>query len=503
MGGTGQRRTAALPPPAAEQWAWTLVCLFLLVVAVGTAWPLLLRSGANLQFDYNEGWNAYRAQAAAHFLPLFSAPPGLDITDYPPLSFHLIGLLGRLHLDVVLLGRFLSVLSLLAVCLVIRQLARHCVSCPRAADAAALLFFLWLEMWMPNRVAVDDPQLLGMAFEMAGFACAFRWSRSSGAMAGSAALYAVAVFTKHNLVALPLATAAGLLAGRDWRRLFWWVAAGVLATAVLFALTRALDGPYFLSHLLRERSYSLADAIRQTLSYVSRFLPILAVIGTWVWRNRFSSRKRPLVLGWIFAHATAVLFSGGDGTAGNMFFEALVCDAVIFPLALSDYLACHRVWRAPVVSLVIALPVLVSLAFLPATTAASFREWRNLPRAEADFAEGVTLLRNTGRPVLCENLLMCYRAGKTSAFNPFFVLDQIKTGTFSARTFVDMLENRQLAAVEIGDTDVAEPPGRVRFPASFKRALAACYRVALRTPEFFVAVPAAGEPEECRRDHSR
>ncbi len=489
MPGNGERHSATPSSAACGGPVWTIAACVLLAIALGTAWPLLLRAGATVQFDYDEGWNAFRAAEAAHLLPLYGAPPGLAITNYPPLSFHLIGLLSRLHVDVVLAGRLLSLAGLAAVCLAIRRIVRIFIPAGHAADVAALLFFVWLEVLMPSRLAVDDPQLLGMAFETAGFLLVLADPRSRRGMAASALLFAVAVFIKHNLVALPLAAGAGLLLARERRPLLWWVTAGALGASALLALTEAIDGPYFLTHLLRGREYSLHDAARQGLSYVLMFLPVFAITGVWAYRNRNSVRWRPLALGWLFAHGLGFFFLGGDGTGGNMLFEALTCDAIILVLALDEHAARHYARATLRAGAVLALPALFPLLFLPPKAEAALSEWRNLPRTQRQFAAGVALLRQASGPVVCENLLMCYRAGKASAFDPFFVHDQIGTGAIDPHVIADLAESCRLAAVQLGDADVPEPPGRVRFTGGFERALAARYRVALRTPEFSILVP--------------
>jgi hypothetical protein len=76
----------------------------------------LLRATAPSAISYNEGWNTYWRQATAASQRLYDTPPGLTIENYPPLSFHLIGLLGRMTGDTNLAGRAVALLSLGLVC---------------------------------------------------------------------------------------------------------------------------------------------------------------------------------------------------------------------------------------------------------------------------------------------------------------------------------------------------------------------------------------------------
>jgi hypothetical protein len=273
------------------------------------------------------------------------------------------------------------------------------------------------------------------------------------------------------------------------------VAAGVLAVAVLYVAAEIADGPYLLADIMHKRAYRLADAFSQSGLYLLVFLPFFGISAAWVYRNHGCARRRPLVIGWLVAHAAGLVFSGGDGTGRNIFFEAIVLDAIIVVIAYHDLFSRKGV---PVMSaaLLLAAPMLFPLFLLPGEVSGSLREWQRLPVMQDDFAEGVGLLRGSSSPVLCENLLMCYQAGKQSAFDLYFVQDQIKTGRISEDGIVDLVASRRLAMVEIGDVDGPEPAARsrARFTGRFMQTLLKQYRVVLRTPEFTVLVPGDGPP---------
>ena len=466
---------------------WTGLMAGLAVLLAGTVWPFLLRTTAAFQIDYNEGWNVVRAGMAAHLVPLYGAPPVGEITNYPPLSFHLVGLLSRFLPDATLIGRLLSLASLLVVCLALRLIARQLTASPRAGSCAALLFVIFLEGWMPGRIGTDDPQLLGMAFETLGFFCFL--GRTGRGVAASAVLFSLGVFTKHNLLAMPLGVALALVTGREWRLLLRWGGAGLVCSALLFLATMLIDGPYFLAHMLRGRAYMLSNVRAEALPYILVFLPFLGIGAVWVRRNAADPARGPLAFAWLAAQATAVAFSGGDGTGHNLFFEAIALDVVIAVTALHDHLGRRPVAPAAA-ALLIGVPLLFPLSLLPGRIWANVGELFDRPRLEADFAAGVAALRGVPAPVVCENLLMCDAAGKSSAFDPFFVMDQIRTGRLDECRFVTMLEDQRLAAVEIGDIAAPEPPRYTRFTPLFLQTLARRYRVALRTPEFAIWLPA-------------
>ncbi|MGP8026844.1 MAG: ArnT family glycosyltransferase [Acidocella sp.] len=490
---------AGLPSVIAQsgQRVWKVAAAVLAVLVSVIGWPLVLRSTAMVQFDYDEGWNALRQQQAAHFLPLYAAPPGLDITNYPPLSFHIIGLLSLLTGDANETGRFLSLAALVAVCVLAGALARLFVPARYAGTCTGLLFALWLEMWMPRRIGVNDPQLLGMVFELGGIYAFVRAVQEGRDVWRTAPLFALAVFIKHNLIALPLGAGLALLAGRDWRRLIPWVGAGALAAGVLLLGTIRLDGPYFLAHMLQPRAYDLSDTLHNIGTYLIIFLPFVLLAGAWAWRNRRDERRRPLAWSWAAAHVLAFIWAGGDGVSRNLFFEAVLLDAVIAVIAGGEYFATPGRVTPRRVALLCVLPMLFPLSQLlfplsklPDSIVSGAIEWRELPQHEADFAAGVALLRQASGPVVCENLLMCDEAGKPSAFDPYHVQDQINLGKLDPQDFVAMVESQRFGAVEIGDIDLGNPKRTTRFSKAFLQALAQHYSPALRTPEIVIWVPA-------------
>ncbi len=164
--------------------------------------PLLWRALAPVQLDSDEGWNVMRAMMAEHDLPLYNTAPGLDATNYPFLSFHLLGCLAALGVDPLFAGRSVAVLSLLALGGAAGALVRLFTTHHYAAQFTAMLFLLWLAIWMPNRVAIDDPQLFGMVFEAAGF---YAFARGGiFALRLSAYPLVLALFIKQSLIALPI-----------------------------------------------------------------------------------------------------------------------------------------------------------------------------------------------------------------------------------------------------------------------------------------------------------
>jgi hypothetical protein len=59
------------------------------------------RAFLNIEITDNEAWNAYFADAAMGKMPLYPSTAQLITNNYPPLSFYVAGLGGRLVGDPV------------------------------------------------------------------------------------------------------------------------------------------------------------------------------------------------------------------------------------------------------------------------------------------------------------------------------------------------------------------------------------------------------------------
>ena len=437
---------------------WTLYFTLLGLSALALLPPLLRRGLAYVEIDSDEGWNVVRALRAAAHVKLYARPPGLDFTNYPPLSFHLIGALSVLGLDPLFTGRALALLALLGL----GALAGVAVAwlCGQAwqAACAGLGFILFLALFMPVRVAVDDPQLLGMLAEMAGFVLFLR----RGPLWLVACLFVLALFTKHSLLALPIGVGVSLLWQRRWAELGLLLAACAALADALLWLSFRFDGPYFFAHLLAPRAFSWRDMASQTGSFLVRFWPLLALAIGWGWQGRRQPARQACLLALIAALILGIVFSGGDGVGLNVFFEALWLCTLMAVLAGTA----QGGWRR--------FALLWPLLFLPMASLEAWRELETLPQARAEFAAARDALQAIKGPVVCENLLLCTAAGHQSSFSPYFVASRIRDGKLSAAQIDTLLSSHSLAAVQIGATD--RPIHRPQFTPDFLDTLHQDYR---------------------------
>lgn len=199
---------------------------------------------------------------------------------------------------------------------------------------SALLYVLGIAVLLPDRLGMDDPQLFAEAFTMAGLYCYIKSRNSRVLLCASALAFCLGVFTKQNLIAFPAAVAVDLLI-RSRKRLAIWLGATVVFAALFTVLTFAIDGRFFLLHLLGHPAYSLSKALsRTTHFYLLTFQGVMLVAMVWT-LSRF--RSQPLLAAaFLISNALAFVLVGGDGVDLNIYFNGFAAAVLVCGAALSD-----------------------------------------------------------------------------------------------------------------------------------------------------------------------
>ena len=475
-------------------WLWPGMLMGLAVAALALIWFPVLRFGAVASINYNEGWNAYRDQMAAQSRPLYGAPPGLWVTNYPFLSFHLIGLLGKISGSVTLAGRIVALTSLIMASLLITAIIRVIVGSWRGGLYGGLCFFLWIAIFTPDRVGMNDPEMLALAIMLCGVFAYVRAPSSLPWLTISAVAFALGMFTKHDLFALPVGIGLHLLGTRNWRGLAVWTSAGLIVAGLLLFATFRLDGPYFFANLLVPRAYLPRHMLSMTMDYLQLFYAPLA-LGVALLITPWDMPRRGLLLLLLVAcQVVSLLFTVGDGVAQNVFFAPLAIAAIACAVAICSIEPVLRPmpWGQGLLMAALSLPALPALTHLPTQLYADIGAWKSLPDDNAHARKIIAALDQTKGPALCEDILLCFRAGKPLDFDPYFVKDQIMAGRMKEAPILSALRSHDYSVIEIGDGDsgIRLAPGeRMRFTSAFMRTLFADYRPVLVDRPFAVFLP--------------
>jgi hypothetical protein len=377
--------------------------------------------------------------------PLYSGANALFFDNYPPLSFYLVGALGKLLGDNIVAGRCVSLISFAAAVLLITLIAKRMLSGALPWIVGAL-FFISVLLLFSDYVGMNDPQLLGHALQLAGLFVVLGESRRTPTTMLAALFFIGALFVKHNLVVLPLATIAWL-AIRDRADAVKLAGACIVLGALGLIVFRITVGSGLLVHLASARVWS----IENMRSGVAGALAWAAVPLAGLLYLLLSERShRFVILCAIYAGLSLLIgaiASGGAGVDANAFFDLAIALSLSLGLTL-ERIGMRGLPAAPAAVLVF-LPVAVSLfAVLDAdwfTREFWLHPWADEARtAESDIA----LLRAQKGDALCETLALCYWAGKPEAVDVFNLGQAYAMGARDDHVLVGLIERRRFAVIE-------------------------------------------------------
>jgi hypothetical protein len=362
----------------------------------------------------NEGWNAIHAMHA--FGPgLYPDPRDGIVNNYPPLWHYLTGALFVAFGDPILPGRIVSLVATGATLATTFALARALGATGTASALAASWLAATLAAGSSGRIGASEPQMLASAFIVGATAAIVR-ARSRGAVAAAALAMALGGGFKHNVIALPLASAAWLWRYR--RPLFRvWLLVSVVAACAAAAALAAGYGANVVANLAAPRVLSL-NRLATNLALASSAVVPLASFG-WI----LARAPRPLdpalafvafALGGGFAEI--LLFGGALGVSTNIGWDLMIASAVAMAMVW-DAVAARSTpaWAARLrLALVLAAIARVVIGFpLDDLTLATVGRARLADQA-ASLGELRDRLRAVPDPVACEHLSICAWAGHAS-----------------------------------------------------------------------------------------
>lgn len=511
-----QRSTAAkirhsfFGETAGDKWLSTAVICLMIATMLALFWFPLRRTFTNVEVNYNEGWNTYRAAMVAKGIPLYGAPPGGfgTPTAYPPISFHLVGWLGTTNTFTVI-GRCVSLISLMTAGVFVGLIVRRAGASWHMAAFSFLLYEIGIALLRPDRIGMNDPQLLAEALSTGGLYFYLRSPESRRHLCISALLFCLAGFTKQNMIVFPAAVAIDLLF-RSLQAFAAWAGAMVLSAGLLMGMTFLIDGRYFFNHLLSGsgRAYSFWVAWSSYHHYVEIFQSLLVIATAWA-IYAFRSR-RVFVSAFVLSYVLAFLLAGGSGVDLNIFFNAFAATVIACGIALSDFSFVPTGSRSAILNSTAALMFAVFfisiMIFVPGQLRRNREQLRLLPARASEFNSAVELLKTRPGPALCESHLLCYEAGKPFEYEPFSVQQQLKAGVLYEEDILQLLRTHHFQTVEVAlrtdeqdlseanlrmslTSDQKEPDKQRRFSPRFMNELLADYRLSMRTSEMALFCP--------------
>jgi dolichyl-phosphate-mannose-protein mannosyltransferase len=431
-----------------------------IIAAWSFAWPVY-RAFLNIEIENNEGWNAYFADAAMGKMPLYPSADQLITNNYPPLSFYIVGLFGRLVGDPVLAGRLLSLFAVVVIAIAIGLGVRRLGGSAVAARISAAFFVATMSRFFISRVGMNEPQLLSEAVMAFGFLGFLRARSNDRGYVGPVLVMALAGFIKHNIIAMPLTAFMwlGLYRPREAVKCFCVAATAIIAgTAICYALF----GQNFFLNILSPRHFSVKRFLRifRELEWVSVGLPA-CLYNAWAHRHDANVQLCSSLIA--IALLSYFVQECGDGVGINAQFDLVIGVAIGLGLAftqISLWPIARRLGaeQAQAILLIaVCVRLLVSRQLQPVRLIfdSSFRS--EIAMRERALTGEVERVRRIPGDVTCgKYLLVCYRADKPFIADPFNAKQRILAGALPKDAIA--------ARVAAGTLTIVEVDPRVRWP---------------------------------------
>lgn len=430
-----------------------------LIAAWSFAWPVY-RAFLNVEIENNEGWNAYFADAAMGKMPLYPSADQLITNNYPPLSFYIVGLVGRLLGDPVLAGRLLSLIAVIAIAIAISLGVRQLGGSAVAARISAAFFVATMSRFFISYVGMNEPQLLGEAVMAFGFLGFLRARSNDRGYVGPVLVMALAGFIKHNIIAMPVTAFLwlGLYRHREAVKCFCVAAIAIIAGTTICYI---LFGQNFFLGIFSPRRYSLKAALGsfRDLEWVSVAL-LACLYNGWARRRDRNIQLCSCLI--TLALVSYFLQRGGDGVDINAQFDLVIALAIGLGLAFTQASLwpiarpLRSGWAQSILLLGLCVRLLASKQLQPVRLVFD-RSFRNEITMRARvMTDSIERVRRIPGDVTCgKYVLVNYRAGKP------FVVDAFNT---EQRILAGALPKDAIAArVAAGTLTIVEVDPRVRW----------------------------------------
>ncbi|HEY3785392.1 MAG TPA: glycosyltransferase family 39 protein [Steroidobacteraceae bacterium] len=444
--------------------------------------------------DENEGWNAFQALAALSGAVLYPPFDAFVTNNYPPLSFYIVGALGRVLGDNIVAGRVIALLSELAVAGNIYLLARALHTERFFALFSSLVFLLYIGANAQIYVAMDDPEWLGRAFVTGGavlFLRARRVSHPAGPLLLSGLLCVAGALVKHNLVVLPLALFTWAL-WNDRRQLLPWALISLALAVVSVLLIAHVYGAIFLQDVLEhKRGLSAHKLAGDSLRLLTPMTPLLAyglLLGLLAWRE---ASTRFVVTYAVVGGGIGLFFLAGIGIDVNALFDliiALSLAAGLFAARLVPMLTAEYRRFAPA-----AITAVMAALFVPQSVQAALAGLDLIRQDRAElgrYHEFIAAIAAAQGPVACEQPSLCYWAGKPFEIDFSNYGKKLRAGTVGPEFLGTRLDTGYYAYIQTTGHPAAERNNTRRYLGNeFSRRLDEHYMAVRQLDEHYLLAP--------------
>jgi hypothetical protein len=434
-----------------KQYHLIAVALFLAITALCNYRPSALLM-SKVPCGYNEGWNAFHSNHLSQGESLYPHYDALISNNYPPLSFYLNSCLAMIIGDNVITGRIISLLSLLVVASMLGICAMEMGGRGTEAMVISSFFLASIAVFAGGYVGTADPQWLGHAAQLSGLYLLLKSRNKGWLFYLSIFIMVVSGFVKHSLIAMPLAVFLWLLVN-DRAAFVRFLTVGLLVVCSFLLVFTMIHGLDFLRGLFLDcrawKPYLFVSLIDYRFSKLMVFL-MLGVLGFVLLPK--SETSILLLLYFLLASLWGAYISGGIGVDWNALFDVVIASTLVGGAFLrhADRIECQNALKVRILSIAILLVFAVALAVpLPHQIVKARQFWKTRELQIETAAGDIRYLSDIHGPAMCEDLSLCYWAGKRFEVDYFSTGQKIRAGVIERQELTELIESRFFSVIQI------------------------------------------------------
>lgn len=400
-----------------------LIMSFLLMIR-----PLYLIN-QQLPLEYNEGWNAYLADAAFDNntgQKLYPNKFSTITNNYPPFSFIIIGGVGKIFGDNIISGRFINIISIIMISIMIFMIIFRVTGFFYCGIISSLSFFIYSETIFWRYFAINDPQWLANSLMLAGFSlCLYSFNKK--ALLFSAFLMVFSGFIKHNLLSLPISTIIYLYF-RDKKSCFIFIMSALSSLILLFGISYATYGSDFVIDVFENKRVINWKQSVTTLKKLAEIFPLFIAFFLTI-KNRCSYPNSYFIIYFIspfviLSFIFGVMQASAEGVNYNCFFELLT--ALSLSLGIFLQKICNSQDKNYINKTIIFVIFPIFIFSVPVELIRGYHVLKNEKNESKFYSDLILKIKKNNGQVICEDLSLCYWGHKEEMVDFFNTEQKIK-----------------------------------------------------------------------------
>jgi hypothetical protein len=396
------------------------------------------------QLSYGEGFILNQAALIARGESIYQdiTTYPFIVSNYPPVYPYLCALFAKLCGISFGIGRFISALAtLLCGIIIYRIIKKTCGVENRRVTRPALVGFLFFlaSPYIYNYFPLFRVDALALLFSLLGLYCVLVFEDRTLAYL-SIPFFILALYTKQNFIAAPVATFIYLLFKNSKRGIGFAVLFGLAYATIFFLLTILTRGQFYLHTIIYNANpFSILSLVKFYISALQVHAFLFGFAFAYVIRGVLKKNVSLFILYFILAAGTA-LAVGKIGSNLNYFGEMIAASCILLGILLMTPVFSHEKNSIVIVTgLVLQLILFIHIPFVTGYTPT---------RTDLNDARKVSAIINiTPDPILSENSGLLAVNKRIVVFQPFICTQLVNQGSWDQKPFVRDIREKKFPLI--------------------------------------------------------